>query len=54
MLGKHHGRDGVFEIIIKQELIDPQRFIPGGIITNYPNQIVPGISRSVYPIKPWW
>lgn len=54
MLGKHHGEDGVFEIIIKKGVLTHQRFIPGGVITGYPNQKVPGISGSVSPVKPWW
>ena len=53
-VGKHHGIDGVFELIIKNGAITHQRFIPGGIITGTPNQIIPNIPGSVSPVKPWW
>ena len=46
-LGTHHGSKGVFELIIKDGLIMHQRFIPGGIITGYANQVAPGVSGSV-------
>lgn len=54
MLGNHHGRSGVFELIVRNGVLTHQRFIPGGLLTGFPNQIVPGVSGSVTPVKPWW
>ena len=53
-LGKHHGTDGIFEIIVRNGEITHQRFIPGGIITGQPQQIVPNVSGSVSPGFKWW
>jgi RHS repeat-associated protein len=53
-LGKHHGVDGIFEIIVRDGMVTHQRFIPGGIITGFPQQIVPNVPRSVSPGFQWW
>ncbi|WP_236546497.1 hypothetical protein [Tenacibaculum maritimum] len=53
-LGKHHGKSGIFELIIDNGVLTHQRFIPGGIINGIPNQVVPNVSRSVSPAYPWW
>jgi len=37
--GALHGRDGVFEWIVDQGELTHRRFIPGGGLTGYPNQI---------------
>jgi RHS repeat-associated protein len=54
ILGKHHGTNGVFEIIVRGGEVVHQRFIPGGFITGSPNQIVNNVSGSVSPAFPWW
>ncbi|CAA0154931.1 hypothetical protein V3A08_08755 [Tenacibaculum maritimum] len=53
-LGKHHGKSGIFELIIDNGVLTHQRFILGGIINGIPNQVVPNVSRSVSPAYPWW
>jgi hypothetical protein len=53
-LGKHHGTDGVFEIIVRDGIITHQRFVPGGTITGNVIKDVPNVSGSVGPGPQWW
>jgi hypothetical protein len=55
-LGKHHGKNGVFEIVINKftSEVTHQRFIPSGIITGASNQVVIGTSGSVSSAWSWW
>ena len=54
MIGNKYGKNGIFELVIREGLITHQRFIPGGIINGVPNQIVPGAPGGVSMGHPWW
>ncbi len=58
MLIQHHGlkqgTKGVFELIIRDNAIHHQRFIPNGIINGIPNQSVPRLPSGTLNPPKWW
>ncbi len=58
VLIQHHGlkqgTKGVFELIIRDNAIHHQRFIPNGIINGVPNQSVPRLPSGTLNPPKWW
>ncbi len=54
MLGKKHGSEGVYELVIRQGMITHQRFIPNGTVSGTTNLIPSGSPGGVGPSYPWW
>ena len=52
--GVKHGVKGIFELIIRDNAVHHQRFIPNGVINGIPNQPFQRLPKGTFnPIK-WW